>query len=118
MEKLRRFDIYGPVVKAEKEYAFADAVDLVLTSFSRFSPRIGKLAERVFQDNHLDSEVRKGKQGGAFCATVTPDLTPYVLQSYNGRPDDVATLAHELGHAIHSMLAEHHSALVQQASLP
>jgi oligoendopeptidase F len=118
MEKLRRFDIYGPVVKTEKQYEFADAVNLVLTSFSRFSPRIGELAERVFKDHHLDSEVRKGKQGGAFCATVTPDLTPYVLQSYNGRPDDVATLAHELGHAIHAMLAEHHSVMVQQASLP
>jgi oligoendopeptidase F len=118
MEKLRRFDIYGPVVKTEKQYEFADAVKLVLTSFSRFSPRIGELAERVFKDHHLDSEVRKGKQGGAFCATVTPDLTPYVLQSYNGRPDDVATLAHELGHAIHAMLAEHHSVMVQQASLP
>lgn len=118
MEKLRRFDIYGPVVKTEKQYDFADAVNLVLTSFSRFSPRIGELAERVFADHHLDSEVRKGKQGGAFCATVTPDLTPYVLQSYTGRPDDVATLAHELGHAIHAMLAEHHSVMVQQASLP
>jgi oligoendopeptidase F len=118
MEKLRRYDIYGPVVKTQKQYEFADAVDLVLTSFGRFSPRISQLAERVFQDHHLDSEVRKGKQGGAFCATVTPDLTPYVLQSYNGRPDDVATLAHELGHAIHAMLAEHHSVMVQQASLP
>lgn len=118
MEKLRRYDIYGPVVKTEKQYEFTEAVDLVLTSFGRFSPQIGALAERVFKDHHLDSEVRKGKQGGAFCATVTPDLTPYVLQSYNGRPNDVATLAHELGHAIHAMLAEHHSIMVQQASLP
>jgi oligoendopeptidase F len=118
MEKLRRYDIYGPVVKTDKQYDFADAVELVLSSFRRFSPQIADLAERVFSDRHLDSEVRKGKQGGAFCATVTPDLTPYVLQSYNGRPDDVATLAHELGHAIHAMLAEHHSGMVQQASLP
>ncbi|MFZ0546437.1 MAG: M3 family oligoendopeptidase [Candidatus Promineifilaceae bacterium] len=118
MEKLRRYDVYGPVVKTQTRYDFADAVDLVLTSFGRFSPQISTLAERVFQDNHLDSEVRKGKQGGAFCATVGPDLTPYVLQSYNGRPADVATLAHELGHAVHAMLAEHHSGMVQQASLP
>jgi oligoendopeptidase F len=118
MDKLRRYDIYGPVVKTQNQYDFADAVDLVLTSFRRFSPQIADLAERVFQDHHLDSEVRKGKQGGAFCATVGPELTPYVLQSYNGRPDDVATLAHELGHAVHSMLANHHSGMVQQASLP
>jgi oligoendopeptidase F len=72
----------------------------------------------VFTEHHLDSEVRKGKRGGAFCATLTPDLTPWVLLNYQGRPEDVATLAHELGHAIHSMLAEHHNAFTQQASLP
>jgi oligoendopeptidase F len=72
----------------------------------------------VFDEDHLDSEVRKGKRGGAFCATLTPDLTPWVLLNYQGRPDDVATMAHELGHAIHSMLADHHSLFTQSASLP
>jgi oligoendopeptidase F len=76
------------------------------------------LAELVFAEQHIDSEVRKGKRGGAFCATVSPDHTPWVLQSYHGRPGDVATMAHELGHAVHSMLAEHHSILTQQSSLP
>jgi oligoendopeptidase F len=118
IDKLRRYDIYAPVVKTDKRYDFADAVEIVLTSFRRFEPRIADLAERVFAEHHLDSEVRVGKRGGAFCATVTPDLTPWVLQSYHGRPDDIATLAHELGHAVHSMLAEHHTALTQQSSLP
>lgn len=117
-EKLRRYDIYAPVVETERRYDFAAAVNLVLTSFHRFEPRIAELAERVFAEHHLDSEVRPGKTGGAFCATITPDLTPWVLQSFQGRPDDVATLAHELGHAIHSMLADHHTALTQQSSLP
>jgi len=62
--------------------------------------------------------VRKGKRDGAFCATVAPDLTPWVLLNYQGRPRDVATMAHELGHAIHSMLAEHHSIFTQHSSLP
>jgi oligoendopeptidase F len=115
---MRRYDIYAPVVAAERRYDFSAAVDLVLTSYERFDPHIAKLAERVFADHHIDSEVRKGKRGGAFCSTISPDLTPWVLQSYNGRPDDVATLAHELGHAVHSMLAEHHTALTQHASLP
>jgi oligoendopeptidase F len=118
VDKLRRYDIYAPVVKSSKRYDFADAVDLVLSSFRRFEPRVADLAERVFAEHHLDSEVRKGKRGGAFCSTVTPNHTPWLLQSYNGQPDDVATLAHELGHAVHSMLAEHHTALTQQASLP
>ena len=72
----------------------------------------------MFDDNHIDSEVRKGKRAGAFCATVEPSLTPWVLQSYNGKARDVATMAHELGHAIHAMVAEHHSVLTQSSSLP
>jgi oligoendopeptidase F len=118
LEKLRRFDIYAPVVKTEKRYDFDQAVQLVLTSFHRFEPRVAEMAERVFAEQHLDSEVRAGKRGGAFCATVTPDLTPWVLQSYKGRPDDVATMAHELGHAVHSMMAADHLTLTQHPSLP
>ena len=118
MEKLRRYDIYAPVSKSEKTYDFDTAAQMVLDSFTQFSPKVGQLARRVFEENHLDSEVRKGKRGGAFCWTVEPALTPWVLVNYQGRPDDVATLAHELGHAIHSMLAEHHSAFTQHSCLP
>ena len=118
VEKLRRYDIYAPVAPTSQRYSFGEAADLVLRSFEEFDPEIARMAERVFAENHIDSEVRKGKRGGAFCATIEPALTPWVLQSYQGRPDDVATLAHELGHAIHSMLAAHHSALTQQSSLP
>ncbi len=118
VEKLRRYDVYAPVVATDKRYPFADAVNIVLESFDEFEPRIAQLARRVFDEHHIDSEIRPGKRGGAFCATLAPDLTPWVLQSYEGRPRDVATMAHELGHAIHSMLAEHHSALTQQSSLP
>lgn len=118
MKQLRRYDIYAPVIKTEKRFAYADAIDLVLSSYRRFDPRVAELAERVFAEDHIDSEVRKGKRGGAFCATVSPDHTPWILQSYHGRPRDVATMAHELGHAVHSMLAAHHSALTQQSSLP
>lgn len=118
MDRLCRYDIYAPVVKTEKTYAFSDGVDLVLDSLREFDPKVADLSRRVFDEHHLDSEVRQGKRGGAFCATVSPDLTPWLLQSYQGRPDDVLTLAHEIGHAIHSMLAEHHTALTQDASLP
>ena len=118
MDRLGRYDLYAPVVETDRTYEFHESVDIVLDSFSRFDPKIAKLARRVFDEKHLDSELRKGKRGGAFCATVEPALTPWVLQSYTGKPRDVAAMAHELGHAIHSMLAEHHSALTQDASLP
>lgn len=116
--KLRRYDIYAPVAKSDKAFDFGDAADMVLESFSAFDPKIGELARRVFDQDRLDSETRKGKQGGAFCASINPEDTPFVLMNYTGRARDVATLAHELGHAIHAMLASHHNAFTFHSSLP
>ncbi len=118
VDRLRRYDIYAPVAAANKEYAFSQAAGMVLDSFGRFHPRLAELAERVFAEGHLDSEVRRGKRGGAFCAGIAPDLTPWVLTSYQGKASDVATLAHELGHAIHAMLASEHSIFTFHSSLP
>jgi oligoendopeptidase F len=118
MERLRRYDLYAPVAGSRRTIPFAEGAALVLDTFRAFDPRVAELAERVFAGGHLDSELRKGKRGGAFCATVLPALTPWVLINYTGRVRDVATLAHELGHAVHSMLGAHHSILTQQPSLP
>jgi len=118
IERIRRYDVYAPVVKSKKTYEYSDAVGMVLESFDDFHPEIASLAKRVFDDQHLDSEVRKGKMGGAFCASVQPGLTPWVLTNYQGKANDVATLAHELGHAIHSMLAEEHTQFTFHSSLP
>jgi oligoendopeptidase F len=116
--KLRRYDIYAPVAKSDKPFEFGEAARMVIESFSAFEPRVGELAQRVFDQDHLDSEVRKGKQGGAFCASINPEMTPFVLMNYTGRARDVATLAHELGHAIHAMLASHHTTFTFHSSLP
>lgn len=118
MERLRRYDVYAPIASAEKSYSYETAVELVLDSFARFDPRIASLAERIFADGHIDSEVRKGKRMGAFCWPATPQLTPWVLVNYQGRANDVSTLAHELGHAVHALLAAHHSILTFHSSLP
>ena len=118
MKELRRYDIYAPVTQSNKEYSFGVAADLILSSFEQFDPRFAKMAMRVMDENHVDSQVRKGKRSGAFCATVNPELTPWVLVNYQGHSDDVATLAHELGHAIHSLLASNHSIFTQHACLP
>jgi oligoendopeptidase F len=118
VEKLRRYDIYAPVAEAQKRYAFGAAAQMVFDAFTAFDPKFAELARRVFDQDHLDSEIRKGKDSGAFCASVLPEMTPYVLLNYQARPQDVAVMAHELGHAIHSMLAEGHSTFTFQASLP
>jgi oligoendopeptidase F len=118
MERLRRYDVYAPVAVSDKEYTFEQASQMVLNSFNEFNPRFGSLAERVFADKHLHSTIQKGKRSGAFCAYVLPEMTPYVLVNYQGRTDDVSTLAHELGHAIHNMLSAHHSIFTAHACLP
>jgi oligoendopeptidase F len=110
--------VYAPVAKSDKQYPFDQAVHTVLDSFYQFAPRVSELARQVFSENHVDSEVRKGKRGGAFCASTIPALTPWVLLNYQGRSEDIATMAHELGHAIHSMLASSHSVYTFHSSLP
>ncbi len=118
MKKLRRYDIYAPVAASKKTYDWDEAVTMVLDAFNSFSPQVAELAKRVFDESRIDSEIRKGKRGGAFCASITPEMTPYVLINYQGTGREVATLAHELGHAIHTMLAAHHSAFTFHSSLP
>ncbi len=115
---MRRYDVYAPVVESDKRYPYKSASDMVLDAFQQFEPNFAKLAKRFFDDKHLDSEVRKGKRGGAFCWPTGPDLTPWVLLNYQGKADDVSTMAHELGHAIHGMLAEEHSIFTFHSNLP
>jgi oligoendopeptidase F len=116
--KLRRYDLYAPLAASDRAVPWADAVASVLETFGGFHPELERLARRVFTDRHIDSEIRKGKRGGAFCTTLLPQFTPWVMVNYDGKVRDVATLAHELGHAVHSMLAKHHSNLTQHPSLP
>ena len=118
MDRLRRYDIYAPLAESDRTIAYGDGVGMVLETFQRFEPRFAQQASRVFDQDHIDSEVRPGKRGGAFCATILPSQTPWVLMNYTGKVRDVATLAHELGHAIHSMMAEEHSVLTQHPTLP
>lgn len=118
MDTLRRYDLYAPMAHTDKTYTFDQAANLVFEAYQRFDPRMASLARQVFDENHIDSEVRKGKRGGAFCATASNELTPWVLVNYQGKPDDVATLAHELGHAVHSLLAQDHTLFTQHPVLP
>ncbi len=118
MEKLHRFDIYAPLSKSDKQIEFPQAVELILATFQEFSPEVAALVERVFKENHLDSENRTGKRGGALCYSALPELTPWVLVNYAGQARDVATLAHELGHAVHAMQSAHLPILGFRPSLP
>jgi oligoendopeptidase F len=121
MRKLHRYHLYAPIsnkASDSKKFAYGKAVETVLDSFGDFDPQFRRLAERVFAKHHIDSEIRKAKRGGAFCYSVTPKLTPYVLLNFDGTSRDVSTLAHEFGHAIHSMLASDMPLMVFHAPLP
>ncbi|MGZ9220923.1 MAG: M3 family metallopeptidase, partial [Anaerolineales bacterium] len=113
-----RYDIYAPLAQSDKKFDYADAKKITLESFRDFSPRAAELAQRVFNERHIDSETRPGKAGGAFCYAALPSLTPWVMVNYEGRARDVATLAHELGHAIHNMLASGYSVMTYHPALP
>jgi len=117
-DKLRRYDVYAPLGAAEKTYPFSQAADMVLGSLGSFSEDLAGHAQRVFMERHLDSEIRPGKRGGAFCAGMLPGVTPWVLVNYVGKIGDVTTLAHELGHAVHAMMAEDHSMFTFHSTLP
>jgi oligoendopeptidase F len=118
LDKLRRCDLYAPTGQSRQTYSFAAAASLTLNSFHAFHPRMAQLARRVLDEEHYDSEPRPGKQGHGFCMIATPDLTPWIMHSYHGQPDEIATMAHELGHAVHFMLAAHHNILHWLSSLP
>ena len=118
LPKLRRYDLYAPLSKSDKEVPYNDAVEMVLTTFNEFSPKLGALARQVFDDGHVDAEIRPGKRGGAFCASIFPGLSSYVLLNYGGRVRDVATVAHEFGHAVHALMAGHHALMTFHSALP
>ena len=120
MKKLRRYDLYAPNKSKikEKNFSYDKSVKLVLESLEKFSPVLSDYANNVFKKKHVDSIIRPGKTIGAFCSTPSPKITPYVLVNFTGKSRDVFTLAHEIGHAIHSVSASGKSILVSEASLP
>ncbi|MFA4827021.1 MAG: M3 family oligoendopeptidase [Candidatus Shapirobacteria bacterium] len=119
VKKLTRFDLYAPIeTKTNQVMSYEKAKELVLSTLDEFSADFKRLAEKVIEEKHVDVEPRVNKRSGAFCATIGPKITPYILLNHTGTIRDVYTLAHELGHAVHSLLANKHWPSVQQANLP
>ena len=121
VKKLQRYHLYAPLsLKAsdQKRFTYGKAIDTVLRTFEDFHPKFREYAEKVFNEQHVDSEIRKSKLGGAFCSSISPKMTPYVLLNFDGKSRDVSTMAHEFGHAIHSMTASDKPITVWDAPLP
>jgi oligoendopeptidase F len=105
LERLRDYDRLAPVGDVPDEFGWAEAEQLVIGVYSTFSPELGRGAKRFFDERWIDAEIRPGKVPGAYCATTVPAVNPYVLLNFSGRLDDLLTLAHELGHGLHYLLA-------------
>lgn len=118
IKPMNRFHIYAPHPAERKRYRYQDAVRMVLEAYRAFSPQMAGLAERVFEERHIDARTTPGKLSGAYCYSIVPRSTPYVLLNYTGEARDVATLAHELGHAVHGMMAADHSTFTFHSTLP
>ena len=105
LDRLADYDRMAAVTKDDETFSWQQARELVLDSYSAFSPDLGNTAKAFFDGNYIDAPVRPAKRGGAFCASGVPSVHPYVMLNYTARRRDVLTLAHELGHGVHFSLA-------------
>ncbi len=119
MKKLERYHLYAPL-KSQKQQKidYDKAMKMVLDAYEDFDPKFKQVVHGLIEKKHIDSELRDSKQGGAFCSTITPKIDPFVLLNFDGTIRDISTMAHEFGHAIHSVLASDKPISVQHAPLP
>ena len=116
--KLDWWDRNAPLPEtSDKSIEWNDAKDIILESFASFHPEISNIAELFFKNGWIDASVRKGKASGAFAHPSVPSLHPYILVNYQGKIRDVMTLAHELGHGVHQILAAKNGLLMAETPL-
>jgi len=118
VEALPYWDRNAPLPKVEQRtIPWTEARDTVLDAYGAFSPRMADIARTFFDRNWIDAPTRPGKAPGAFAHPTVPSAHPYVLVNYQGKPRDVMTLAHELGHGVHQVLAGPNGALMAPTPL-
>ncbi len=106
LEKLEHWDRNAPLPDdSDRPIAWSEARDRVLSAYSGFSKELGEVGQRFFDHPWIDAGLRDGKSGGAFAHPTVPSVHPYLLVNYHGKTRDVMTLAHELGHGVHQVLA-------------
>jgi oligoendopeptidase F len=117
-DKLMHWDRNAPLPKEDtREVPWIEAKQMVLSAYGEFSPEMAEIAGRFFDKGWIDAPVRPGKSPGAFAHPTVPSAHPYVLLNYLGRTRDVMTLAHELGHGVHQVLAAEQGALMASTPL-
>ena len=116
LERLADYDRSATIAASEPLYSYSDARELVVETYSAFSPEAGAITRRFFDEDWIDAPVRENKRGGAFCASVS-GVHPYVMLNFTARRRDVLTIAHELGHGLHGALAQKQGVFHQSTPL-
>jgi oligoendopeptidase F len=117
-DRLPHWDRNAPLPNEDtREVPWSEAQDMVLDAYGDFAPEMAAIAKRFFDRRWIDAPVRPGKAPGAFAHPTVPSAHPYVLLNYLGKTRDVMTLAHELGHGVHQVLAGGQGALMAQTPL-
>lgn len=118
VEKLKYWDRNAPYPHAkEKDWSFEEAKDFILKAYASFSPQLSALAQKFFDEGWIDAPAAAGKYSGAFAHPSVPSHHPYILVNWFGKKRDVMTLAHELGHGVHQLLAAEQGALMADTPL-
>ncbi|WP_223476057.1 M3 family oligoendopeptidase [Oricola indica] len=118
LDVLEAWDRNAPLPETpQATIGWEDARNTVLSAYGAFSPEMADIARRFFDKSWIDAPARPGKAPGAFAHPTVPSAHPYVLLNYMGKPRDVMTLAHELGHGVHQVLAGEQGALMAQTPL-
>ena len=118
MDQMNHWDRNAPLPETPKAIiSWEDARRMILSAYEGFDPQMAEIAGRFFDRNWIDAAVRPGKSPGAFAHPTVPSVHPYVMMNYMGKPRDVMTLAHELGHGVHQVLAADQGALMASTPL-
>ena len=119
VNKLERYHLYAPLKSQNQDkITYGEALKMVLEAFNDFHPEFKAIVQNLVTKKHIHSKLQDNKQGGAFCSTISPKVDPFVLLNFDGTLRDISTMAHEFGHAIHSVLAADKPISVQHPSLP
>lgn len=119
IKKLERYHLYAPLKSQKRaKIEYGKALKMVSEAFEGFHPEFRKIVQSLIREKHIHSKLQDNKQSGAFCSTVIPSINPYVLLNFDGTLRDISTMAHEFGHAIHSVLASDKPISVQHPPLP
>jgi len=116
-DELFDYDRYSPLPGGIPETDFEESREKVLEAYENFTPEMREIAEKFFENNWIDAEIKEGKRGGAFSASTVPSVHPYIMLNFSDKTSDMITMSHELGHGVHQYLAREQGALQQSTPL-